>query len=153
MRRKLNCIEVAIRFIQVSPICWGRLATKCPRCCGHLSQADSYLVGLWAAELSRVWKERAPHLGSGKLSLDLRNVTYADTYGKQALRDICAFTDIELIANTPWTRNLAGEIVDNTRVCLSRENQPAGNAVAVCIRVNRASLMEPPSADTSRPAA
>ena len=27
----------------LSPICWGRLATKCPRCCGHLSQADSYL--------------------------------------------------------------------------------------------------------------
>jgi hypothetical protein len=114
---------------------------------------EGRIVGLWAAELSRVWKERAPHLGSGKLSLDLRNVTYADTYGKQALRDICAFTDIELIANTPWTRNLAGEIVDNTRVRLSRENQPAGNAVAVCIRVNRASLMEPPSADTSRPAA
>jgi hypothetical protein len=37
-------LKVAIRFIQVSPICWGRLATKCPRCCGHLSQADSYLA-------------------------------------------------------------------------------------------------------------
>src|ERR1017187_3211947 len=45
----LKWIEVAIHFIQVSPICWGRLATKCPRCCGHLSQADSYLDRLGAS--------------------------------------------------------------------------------------------------------
>ena len=52
LNRVSELIVVAIRFIQVSPICWGRLATKCPRCCGHLSQADSYLDCIWQLSLT-----------------------------------------------------------------------------------------------------
>jgi len=71
---------------------------------------EGRVAGPWVAEISRAWMETAPQLGSRKLSLDLRNVTYADAGGKKVLSDIHAETGAELMVSTPWTQYLADEI-------------------------------------------
>ena len=71
---------------------------------------EGRVAGPWAVELDRAWTEVAPSLSSKKLSLDLRNVTYADAEGKRVLRDIYVRTHAEVVANTPWTQYLAAEI-------------------------------------------
>ena len=75
---------------------------------------EGRIAGPWVAEISRAWRETAPRLASRKLSLDLRNVTYADALGKQALRHIHAQSNAELIVSTPWTQYLADEIRTNS---------------------------------------
>jgi anti-anti-sigma regulatory factor len=74
---------------------------------------EGRIAGPWVAEISRAWMETAPRLASRKLSLDLRNVTYADALGKQALRQIHAQSGADLIVSTPWTQYLAEEIRNN----------------------------------------
>jgi hypothetical protein len=74
---------------------------------------EGRVAGPWAAELGRVWDERAPQLGRKRMLIDLCNVTYADDEGKQVLRDIHAQTQAEVVATTPWTKHLAREIAGN----------------------------------------
>ena len=71
---------------------------------------EGRIAGPWVAELSRAWAETAPRLGEKKLSLDLRNVTYSDAGGTQALKEIYVQTNAELIAGTLWAEYLAEEI-------------------------------------------
>jgi len=71
---------------------------------------EGRIAGPWVAELSRVWLDTAPRLASRKLSIDLRNVTYADIRGKQVLRDICSLAKAELLTSTPWTQYLAADV-------------------------------------------
>jgi hypothetical protein len=86
---------------------------------------EGRVAGPWADELNRVWSETAPRLAAKKLTLDLRNVTYADVKGKRVLREIYSRTEAELVASTPWTQYLAEEISGNNAVDIERE---AGNA-------------------------
>ena len=72
---------------------------------------DGRIAGPWVAELKRVWVETAPQLGTRTLSIDLRNVTYADAAGKGVLREIYAQTHAKLVANSPWAQYLAEEIM------------------------------------------
>src|SRR3954447_8413767 len=72
---------------------------------------EGRVAGAWVAELSRVWVETAPQLGPKTLSIDLRNVTYADAPGKQVLREIYAQTHATLVASSPWAQYLAEEIM------------------------------------------
>jgi anti-anti-sigma regulatory factor len=74
---------------------------------------EGRVTGAWAAELGRVWVETAPQLGLRTLSIDLRNVIFADAGGKQVLRDIYAQTHARLIANSPWAQYLAEEITQS----------------------------------------
>lgn len=83
------------------------------------------MAGPWAAELNRVWAEAAPRLALKRLTLDLRNVTYADIRGKRVLREIYSRTEAELVASTPWTQYLADEIRGNNE---ERMDEEAGNA-------------------------
>ena len=69
------------------------------------------MAGPWVAELSRTWADVAPQLGNKTLSIDLRNVTYADVLGKQALREIYAKTHAKLLASSPWAQYLVEEIM------------------------------------------
>jgi hypothetical protein len=73
---------------------------------------EGRVAGPWVQELNRAWAETAPRLGEKTLTLDLRNVTYSDTEGKQALREIYSRTNAELIAGTLWAEYLAEEIKD-----------------------------------------
>jgi len=71
---------------------------------------EGRVAGPWVAELNRVWVETAPQLGDRTLSIDLRNVTYADAPGKQLLREIYSQTHARLVASSPWAQYLAEEI-------------------------------------------
>src|ERR1035437_7705356 len=53
---------------------------------------EGRVAGPWVDELSRAWAETSQRLGARTLSLDLRNVTFSDAGGKQALRKIYAQT-------------------------------------------------------------
>jgi anti-anti-sigma regulatory factor len=74
---------------------------------------EGRIVGPWVQELERVWVETAPRLGSKKLSIDLRNVTYADANGKRVLRTIFSQSGAELVANSLGIQDLAGEVAGN----------------------------------------
>ena len=75
---------------------------------------EGRVAGPWAAELDRFWMATAPQLASKQLSIDLRNVTYADDSGKRVLSAIHAQTGATLLASTPLTRQLAAEIAANS---------------------------------------
>jgi hypothetical protein len=79
---------------------------------------EGRIVGPWAAELDRLWKETSPKLASKSLSLDLRETTYADAGGIRTLRTIYFQTQASILTSTPWTQYLAEEITrknDNSR--------------------------------------
>jgi anti-anti-sigma regulatory factor len=71
---------------------------------------EGRVAGPWAAELGSFWEATAPLLASKELSIDLRNVTYADAAGKQVLSAIHGQTGAKLVASTPLTQHLAAEI-------------------------------------------
>ena len=71
---------------------------------------EGRVAGPWAAELSRVWMEKAPLLAPANLSLDLTNVIYADDDGIRVLREIYSQAQPKLVATTPWTKYLAEKI-------------------------------------------
>jgi anti-anti-sigma regulatory factor len=73
---------------------------------------EGRLAGEWATELRRAWTETAGRVNARSVSLDLRNVTYADEDGKRVLREIEEQTGAALIATTPWTKHLVAEIRD-----------------------------------------
>ncbi len=71
---------------------------------------EGRIVGPWAAELDRLWEQTSPTLASRSLSLDLRETTYADAGGIQALRAIYSQTKAAILTSTPWTQYLAEEV-------------------------------------------
>ena len=72
---------------------------------------EGRIVGPEVAELNRAWTELAPELGTKKLSLDLRDVTYSDTQGTEVLRDIYSQAQAQLIADTLWSKHIANEVM------------------------------------------
>jgi hypothetical protein len=60
-------------------------------------------------ELNRAWQDLAPSLGSKKLSVDLRGVTFMDTTGRHLLAEIHDKTGAEFLADTPMTKYFAEE--------------------------------------------
>jgi len=74
---------------------------------------EGRVAGPWVAELKRAWVETASQLDKKTLSIDIRNVTYADGNGKQLLREIYAQSHAEIIASSPWARYLAAEIMQS----------------------------------------
>jgi anti-anti-sigma regulatory factor len=71
---------------------------------------EGRIAGPWAAELGRLWEQTAPALAERKLSLDLRETTYADASGIRSLRTIYSQTGAAILAGTPWTQYLADEV-------------------------------------------
>lgn len=71
---------------------------------------EGRIVGPWAAELDRLWAEASPSLASRKVSLDLRETTYADAGGIRVLRAIYSQTEAAILTSTPWTQYLADEV-------------------------------------------
>ena len=83
---------------------------------------EGRLTGPEAVELGRLWEEQAPGFARKKISLDLRETTYADTDGIRILKSIYSQTGAAILSGTPWTQYLA-EVV-------ARKNfQPAGTEV------------------------
>jgi len=74
---------------------------------------EGRVTGPWVAELDRLWQQASPSLGSRQLSLDLRETTYADAGGIEALRAIYSQTKASILTSTPWTQYLAEEITSS----------------------------------------
>jgi anti-anti-sigma regulatory factor len=68
---------------------------------------EGRLFGAKVAELERVWRQLVPSIGSRKLSVDLRDVTFVDEIGKRVLAEIHAQTGAEFLADTPLTKYFA----------------------------------------------
>ncbi len=83
---------------------------------------EGRLAGPWAAELARLWEEKAPAFAQKKLSLDLRETTFADPSGIRILKAIHSQTGAAILSGTPWTQYLAEEVA-------STNSQPAGTEV------------------------
>jgi len=83
---------------------------------------EGRLAGPWAAELGRLWEEKAPTFTQKKLSLDLRETTFADAGGIRILQTIHSQTGAAILAGTPWTQYLAEEVTNTN-------SQPAGTEV------------------------
>jgi hypothetical protein len=71
---------------------------------------EGRIAGPWAAELGRLWEEKAPVIARKKLSLDLRGTTFADAGGIKVLRTIYSQTEASIVTGTPWTEYLAEEV-------------------------------------------
>jgi hypothetical protein len=89
---------------------------------------EGRVAGPWVAELRRVWVETAPQLHSRKLIIDLRNVTYADSAGTDALKEIYSQSHAKLLSASPWTEYLAREIRKTTSENQNEEVEHASHA-------------------------
>jgi hypothetical protein len=89
---------------------------------------EGRIVGPWAAELDRLWAQTSPSLAARKLSLDLRETTYADAGGIRVLRAIYSQTAAVILTSTPWTQYLADEVTRKTDSQDSPEAQDAKRA-------------------------
>ena len=77
---------------------------------GIALRLEGRAVGPWSDELASFWEQTSPRLALGRLSIDLRELTYADFRCTQVLRSIYAQTHADLIASSTWTKHLAEEI-------------------------------------------
>ncbi|HYL09563.1 MAG TPA: hypothetical protein VEU31_02405 [Candidatus Acidoferrales bacterium] len=75
----------------------------------RLIKLEGRIAGPWVEELKRVWASLASVLDSKKLSLDLREVTFADPAGRQLLSEIYSNTRADFLADTPMTKFFAEE--------------------------------------------
>ena len=107
---------------------WRRMSQHTLRITTHQDEHDvritleGRIAGPWADELSRTWNEIRPVLGQRKLSLDLRNTTYADGPSILVLHSIYTQTVAELITSSPWTKYLADEITRSRATLHDEEN-------------------------------
>jgi anti-anti-sigma regulatory factor len=76
---------------------------------------EGRVADLLISELNRSWQELAPSLGSKKLSVDLRGVTFMDATGRRLLAEIHAKTGAEFLADTPMTKYFAEEAMQSIR--------------------------------------
>jgi ABC-type transporter Mla MlaB component len=75
---------------------------------------EGKVVGPWAEECDRVWHATQKNLGSAKLRLDLRGVTFVDERGIALLRSIYRKSSAEVLAESPLTKYFAVRITEET---------------------------------------
>ena len=68
---------------------------------------EGRVVGPWATELGRTWRDLWVSARRKRLRLDICGVTFADQKGSQILQEIVRATGAEIIADTPLTRYFA----------------------------------------------
>ncbi len=76
---------------------------------------EGKLAGARVSELERAWQALAPSLGSRRLSVDIRGVTFVDDTGKRALAEIHSKARAEFLADTPLTKHFAEEAQQGIR--------------------------------------
>ena len=80
---------------------------------------EGKLIGPWVEECHRAWESIREDLGSKKLRLDLRGVTFVDGSGTALLREIHRTSGAEVLADSPLTKYFAERIM--------REIEKTGN--------------------------
>jgi len=76
---------------------------------------EGRVTGPNVPELDRAWQDLAPTLGSRKLWVDLRGVTFVDTTGRCLLAEIHDKTGAEFLADTPMIKHYAEEAKQSIR--------------------------------------
>jgi anti-anti-sigma regulatory factor len=77
-------------------------------------QLEGKIVGPWVEEFNRTWHSLAPSLGSKELRLDLRDVAFVNTKGRQLLREIYQKTNARFLADSPLTRYFADDAMQQS---------------------------------------
>lgn len=70
---------------------------------------EGRVTGPKVPELHRAWQDLATSLGSRRLSVDLRGVTFIDLAGRSVLAEIHNKTNADFLADTPMTKYFADE--------------------------------------------
>ena len=73
------------------------------------------VAGPWLRELSEVWQRLLPSLPRRALVVDLQDVTFADAEGARLLRAIYRKSGCQFLANTPMTRHLAEQTINEAQ--------------------------------------
>ena len=76
---------------------------------------EGRVVGPMVPELHRAWQDLAASLGSRKLSVDLRGITFIDAAGRNILAEIHGKTNANFLADTPMTKYFAAEAMQGIR--------------------------------------
>jgi hypothetical protein len=72
---------------------------------------EGKVVGPWVEECRRAWGTLQTELGSKKLCLDMRGVTYVDDIGTRLLQEIHRMTGAKVLADSPLTKYFAERIM------------------------------------------
>jgi anti-anti-sigma regulatory factor len=75
---------------------------------------EGKVVGPWAVELGRTWRDLWSSTRQKRLLLDIRGVTFADQTGSQILGEIIRATGAEIIADSPLTQYFANRATAGT---------------------------------------
>ena len=75
---------------------------------------EGKLNGPWVAEANRSWHTLEESLGSTKLNLDLRGLSFADVEGRQLLHEIYDETHAAFLTDSPLTKFYAEQAMQKT---------------------------------------
>lgn len=74
-------------------------------------KVEGRVVNRAVEELRRIWHELLASLGSRKLCIDLRGLTFLDAAGRQLLAEMHGNCEANFLADTPMTKYFAEEAV------------------------------------------
>ena len=72
---------------------------------------EGKVVGPWVDECHRAWHAIRAELGSKKIRLDVRGVTFMDSRGTALLQEIQRMSGAEVLADSPLTKYFAERIM------------------------------------------
>lgn len=72
---------------------------------------EGKVVGPWVDECHRAWHAIRAELGSKKIRLDVRGVTFMDGRGTALLQEIQRMSGAEVVADSPLTKYFAERIL------------------------------------------
>jgi anti-anti-sigma regulatory factor len=72
-------------------------------------KVEGRLVGPWATELEKTWRDLWASARQRSLRLDLRGVSFVDSDGARILREIVKVTRAEVCADSPLTQYFANQ--------------------------------------------
>jgi anti-anti-sigma regulatory factor len=70
---------------------------------------EGRVIGDWAKEFERTWREIAARRDSKKFGVDLRGITHMDAHARKVLSEIHRETGAEFLADSPITKFFAEE--------------------------------------------
>ena len=72
-------------------------------------KVEGKLVGPWALELDRIWRDLCASARHKSLLLDLRGLSFVDSNGIRILREIVGATGADVFADSPLTQYFANQ--------------------------------------------
>jgi hypothetical protein len=79
-------------------------------------KVEGRVIGPWATELGRTWRDLWTSTKPKRLRLDIRGVTFVDQKGSQIFREIVRVTGADIVADSPLTQYFASQAMVKTAV-------------------------------------